>query len=195
MSDAVDDFSVSPNYMRSYLTESPHTEHLSRAIDVFEDRTNGWFLNYAENLNKSDDPHCGFAVLKLVFSYFEMITQYQSGSMSNGNSKESFKQGVESVFGNILPEENKTKILDILYQSGRCGFYHAGMSRGHFFTRDGDSAIQFEDGKVYIDRYKFVETIKTHFSEYIKILKNPESTDPRDKFQTVWNDVNSGKIY
>ena len=69
------DFKISPKYSASYLRNALEEDHFDRMIDVFRDRTYGWFLKYAKQLNDSDDEHCGFAVLKLLFSYFEMIEQ------------------------------------------------------------------------------------------------------------------------
>lgn len=193
-----DDFKVSPKYFKSYLITAPAEHELDRMIDVFEDRTSGWFLNYAKQLNESDDNHCDFAVLKLTFSYFEMIEQYLSGKESHMASPEFFKKGILKVFPHLsrLPNASQTRALEILYENARCGFYHSGMTKGHFFTRDhGLEGVDFKEGTIYIDRYKFVDAITQHLRTYVSELREEHNDELRANFKIVWETVNNGKIY
>ena len=100
------DFCISPKHKRS---DFPRVLTLDDKIEVFEDRTLGWQLDIAERVAngvKADDgttkckptKHSGFAVLHILFSYFEMIGTLETGYTGEGRSKEYFKEGFCSVF-------------------------------------------------------------------------------------------------
>ncbi|MFH0820628.1 MAG: hypothetical protein V1908_02530 [Candidatus Peregrinibacteria bacterium] len=180
---------ISPSYQTDYLTSSPHD--IDRMIDVFHDRTYGWFLSYAEKLNKSKDTHCGFAVLQLLFHYFEMIEQYHRGIKTpTGESGNFFRAGVIKVFPTL-----SDAALDILWKNARCGLYHSGMTSSHFFIMDGMDAITMEGETVLVDRQKFTEKIADHFKMYVQKLRSLENVDLRQNFRQFWEEINTGKIY
>ena len=78
---------ISPTYQDS---DFPVPHSIDTKITLFEDRALGWKLNIAEQIingkKKADGSeerppiqHSGFAVLDIVFSYFEMIAKYENG--------------------------------------------------------------------------------------------------------------------
>lgn len=194
-------FKVSPQYCGCHLRSVAGTHgEIDAMVDVFEDRVNGWFLDHAQALQDSKDQHVGFAVLMITFSYFEQYAQYEKGQDSNSQSCNYFKDGFLSVF----PELNKlllTEIdilIDITYGSARCGFFHSGMTKSDFFIRDnhvnGDPVV-FENNKIYIDRYKFLDRVRNHFCDYVLKLRNKNNVQLRTNFESFWRLVNKGKIY
>jgi hypothetical protein len=178
---------ISPNYNSDYLSDDSSL----KKIDVFSDRVNGWFLDWADNLN-DNKPHAGFAVLHLSFSYFEFISIFMKGEDSNNRSKAFFKEGIKAVF----PELNEQSELlfenfvEILYKKARCGFFHSGMAKKGIILKDHKNTITFQNGNVFIDRYKFVKSIRDHFNKYISNLKNNNS-HLIDNFLKAWDIVNS----
>lgn len=196
------DFRVSPNCCRCHLVGSykNRDEEIEAMIDVYEDRVNGWFLHHAKFLQNKGGQHVGFSVLMIVFSYFEQYTQYELGRDSDGRSKRYFKYGFLSVFPELngLTHDERRTLIDIAYESARCGFFHSGMTRWDFFIRDNDcnnDPIVFEDEKVYIDRFKFLERVENHFVDYVSKLRDKSEVSLRTNFETFWKLVNKGKIY
>jgi hypothetical protein len=185
---------ISPKYKLAYLYED---DSLIRRLDVFEDRTKGWFFDHAKTLIQSKNQHVGFAVLKLVFSYFEMIAQYIEGASSDGHAEDSFKRGVGYVFPDIIGDGHEIQIKYTLWRSARNGLFHSGMTKGKLFIRDSEShtPIEFEDGKVYIDRFSFPSRIFEHFDSYINDLRTTTDATKIQNFNNIWEEVNRDKIY
>ncbi|HWB64168.1 MAG TPA: hypothetical protein VG603_11695 [Chitinophagales bacterium] len=167
---------ISPNF-----TSDDVDGTFDRAVDIFEDRMKGWFLNWAEDLYKR--PHAGLATLHLLFSYFETISIYQRGEDSHNKSRLFFKEGFLSVFPNILSWQSdiRKEALTILYEHGRCGFYHNGMSKKGImildqnepnFPKDTIFSYNPQYQIVFIDLNKFMPAIKAHFDTYIRRLKS-----------------------
>ncbi|MEK9159264.1 MAG: hypothetical protein AAB383_00890 [Patescibacteria group bacterium] len=187
------DLQISPTYILRDLKDA--RDSYDMRVKIFEDRTKGWFFDHAKSLTNSGNQHVGFAVLKLLFSYFEMIAQYMEGMSSRGNSGPFFKRGVVYVFPELSDDPWKDDLLNLLWISARNGFFHSGMTQHRVFIRDSDAPIVFEDGKIYIDRFKFPERIYQHFDEYIEELKTSFDPFVRDHFSFIWRQVNGGKFY
>ncbi len=153
---------VSKKYKSSKLTKK--TVEIHDFIDVFEDKVNGWYLNWAYSLDKNR--HSGFAELQLALPYFEAIYIFKEGEDPDrrGKSGEIFKNGFKQVFKNELahiPSGELEDFLKLLYEEARCGFFHIGMSRPMIALADGTHAVRTEvdaDGKIIklkIDRHLF----------------------------------------
>lgn len=188
------DLWISPKYQLKYLNDE---DSLERRINVFEDRTNGWFFDHVRLLIDKGGQHVGFSVLKLVFSYFEMIAQYIEGADSNGQSGEFTKKGLDYVFESLSSHPNAEEIKRILVSSGRNGFFHCGMTRGNFFITDLEGMpFNFEDGKVSIDRKLLPKCVFDHFEGYVGDLKSSQRGDDiAVNFEATWERVNKDKIY
>ena len=178
---------ISPNFNSDYISSNL----TKNKIDVIADRVNGWFLNWADDLN-DNKPHAGFAVLHLAFSYFEFIAIFLNGEDSHSKSKRFFNQGFLSVFPDLSgkPESIVDELLEILYKNARCGFFHSGMVKKGILLHDHDKIISFQNGNIFIDRYKFVGAIKRHFNKYIEDLRNG-NTELTKNFLKAWDIVNS----
>jgi len=187
---------ISPTHALRYLYDD---DRLSRRLDVFEARTKGWFFDHAETLNNGSNPHVGFAVLKLVFSYFEMITKYLEGEIQRRGAEIRFKKGIRSVFPELESQNSVALILDYLWTYARNGLFHSGMTEGKIFIRDSESlpaeAIEFEEDKVYIDRRLFLSRILSHFDSYISDLRLTGDLNLIENFNRTWEEVNRDKIY
>ena len=194
-------FKVSPNYCKCHLTTPRREEEeLEAMIDVFEDRVKGWFLNWASFLQEKGGEHVGFAVLMILFSYFEEYIQYKTGLDSSGRSETTFGEGFLAVFPELngLEASDLAYLLKIAYKSARCGFFHAGMTKNDFFIMDNNGtldAIIFEDNKMYVDRYKFLKRVQDHFDHYLVDLRDEKNVLDRSNFEKFWKHVNKGKIY
>ena len=184
---------ISPNY-GSEKIESPTYEDL---VDVFEDRMRNWFLLPAERL--LEIPHCQIAAVALLVTYFEGIEIYLSGKDSKNRSREFFANGFSKVFS--IQSENKESsriVADAIYTQARCGFAHDGMFRNRVFFSDVPSQpliISFpkknevlylsQAESIAINPYRFFESIRAHFEDYMKSLRDESDTSIKQAFETT----------
>lgn len=187
---------ISKKYKSTKLTKKNAT--LNDFIDVFEDKINGWYLNWAYSINKKR--HSGFAALHICFSYFEAIYIFKEGK--SGRSEDYFKRSFRLVFSDVLqhiPSDKMEDLLKTLYKEARCGFFHIGMSRQKIALDDNRIAIRIDqsaDGqtitKIRIDRNSFIEEVRKDFKSYLSNLRdiNPIYKQLRKNFVDVWNESN-----
>jgi hypothetical protein len=87
-------------------------------VEIFYHRTLGWQLHIADLLANGGQPlgesttvqhlrHSGFAVLQICLSYFETIGQYEQEKLATKTSTEYFKEGVRSIFPQLLARHGK----------------------------------------------------------------------------------------
>ncbi len=182
---------ISPKYNASKLSNSPTIEDY---IDVYEDQIDGWYLQYARQMDA--DQHAGFAALQLVFSYFEGHAIFYKGQSSNGRSRKFFKDGFLAVFPELKAHASISSslldtTLDAFYEDGRCGFYHLGTTRERFFLSDDaqpirvgvDPADPTIATHIILDRRKFVDRVCAHFQGYVAQLRNPKEVKLRENFK------------
>jgi len=174
---------ISPNFRD---TNFPTGMSLEQKIDVFSDRVEGWQIRIAQQC-ADNIPHSGFAVLHIVFSYFEMIAKYQDGFIEEGKSEKYFNKGFASVFPNSPSPapDVKSKILKKLFKDVWCGLYHSGIT-GPNIELSGDFffSVTFVSppDKIQINPHKLVPDILQHFQSYIIELRDPTNTELRQNF-------------
>lgn len=174
---------ISKKYNTNSFPEYPNLT-LEHKIDLFEDRVLGWHLEIAEcmiTINEDKNSkyskimeHNGFAVLSVIFNYFEMITKYKNPNVSR--SKKLFYLGLEDVY----PEYKNTKCAENLYKNGRCAMYHSGITGKGIAISGGYKESIVCEGKrkvIYINPHKLVKDLIKHFSIYITKLRNSKPTD------------------
>lgn len=188
---------ITPNYQDSDFT---YPLGLDDKITIFLDGVYGWQLDIADkciNTQRDKDgnilsqpiKHSGFAVLHIVLSYFEMIAKFQDGFAATGRSRHYFSQGVLSVFPELgkHPIDIVDKLIDLLYEGGRCGLYHSGATNPHIIlTKDIDAPIAFTDSpepKLIINPHSLVPTLKMHLAEYGRQLRDSTKTQLRENFE------------
>jgi len=193
---------LSPSYQD---TDFPIPHTLETKITLFEDRVFGWKLDIADQIingdqEKSSIRHSGFAVLDIVFSYFEMIAKYEDGFTGRKSGKY-FKQGVYSVFPEFKHGSSPTQpplhplgkgassidvVLDLMYDGIRCGLYHSGITNGKIFlTGEIRTPMAFESQNqmLIINPHLLVPKLKAHLRDYIVRLRDANNTDLRAKFE------------
>lgn len=178
---------LSPKFDTSKL-ENPE---IGDYIDVYEDQIQGWYLHWAMSMHSEE--HAGFTALQIVFPYFEGYA-IVSGSEKR-TSKDRFGFGFLSVFPEVESFEGMTppllqRTISAIYEDGRCGFFHWGLTRKRFMLRDMQGPIRIESPgaapeevvRVFLDRRKFVDRVCEHFHGYIKKVRDPAQKRLRDSF-------------
>lgn len=183
---------ISPHYPAEKL-ESPTLEDL---IDVFEDRMMGWLLGPARNL--MGDQIAQVAGFALSLSYFEGIWSFVTGRDSQGRSKEFFRRGFLDVFGRTgTPEELLARVADVLYEDGRCGFFHDAMARGRLYfgaLHQGSFSITLPRingvidttgpiASIMVNPTEYMKFLHGHFKKYVARLRDAPEADLRKNFE------------
>jgi hypothetical protein len=157
---------------------------LENKIDVFADRIDGWQIGIAKQIIQHKIQHSDFALLHIVFSYFEMIGIYLSGYMGNNASRSNFKKGVKATFPEIGPEEER--FLNTLYDSVRNGLYHLGMTKINVMLRcdiHGSIGFNSERNILVICADHLVMDLDISFNKYVTELRNPKNIELRKNFE------------
>src|SRR2546426_557293 len=180
---------ISPKYYTSKLSDPTVEDY----IDVYEDQIKGWYLDVARQMHS--DEHAGFAALQIVFSYFEGHAVFYRGEDSKGRSRLFFKEAFLSMFPELFSYDGmNSRLLEstisAMYEDGRCGFFHAGITRKRFMLRDGEPIIRIgadldtrtDALQVFSDRRRFIDRLYEHFDRYITRLRNIRETQLRLNF-------------
>ena len=167
---------ISPN---QYISELKNAD-TDRKIEIFRDRVDGWQLLVAERCAEHDK-HSGFAVLSMVLSYFEMIEAYLKGGPGS-SSKTDFIDGCRNVFPDLerdltakgYSQDDIEKLWKSLYSKGRCGMYHAAMSRnGILIDWSSIHTVSVDkDQNWVINPSRLVGAIRKHLQRYVEQLSH-----------------------
>jgi hypothetical protein len=162
----------------------PNGLTLDDKIEVFIARVAGWQLGVALEMIEKDVSHRGFAVLNIIFSYFEMLAKYRHGYVGRGKSVEHFKLGVRLVFPAIEPEYEE--LLNRLYARVRSGLYHTGMIQpGIMLTGNVQGSIGYNylTHAIIINPDQLAHDLRIHFEHVATALKDPTKTALRENFE------------
>jgi hypothetical protein len=182
-------FAISPKYT---TLDFPNEMTLENKIDVFVDRIDGWQLGIAKEIIQHKIQHSDFALLHIVFSYFEMIGKYSFGYIGDNASKSNFKKGVKATFPEKGVEEEN--FLNTLYDSVRSGLYHLGMTKINVMLRcntPGSIGFNSEKNLLIICPARLVEDLDIKFHNYVSELRNPKNTELRRNFESRFDYDNS----
>lgn len=171
---------ISPQFTNETFGDNPT---IDQKIDVFEDRVFGWQLNIAEAMDHI--PHAGYGIIAALFSYFEMVAQYIAGQSSNGQSGQFFRQG----FRDIYPHSPLTNAqIGTIYSRVRCGMYHSGYTKfGTLISGDYPNGVAIQDDTVLVNPHQLRNDLVTHFTSYLHTLRNSESHEARNHFETMFD--------
>lgn len=183
---------ISPHFDSRKLIGKMLDRNFDDFVDVYEDRINGWLLDWAKELNKHE--HAGFAALALALSFFEGFAVFYYGKDSDGKSREFFDKGFRLVFPqlNQLSDKLAAETTKKLYSLGRCGLLHLSMVRRGVFLRDGEYEFLVLPDKaeevtaIFIDRHKFVRAMCVRFDQYVCELRDESNTERRCRFKDAW---------
>jgi hypothetical protein len=175
---------LSPNHQD---TEFRLPMSLDDKITIFLDRTDGWQLGIAEQCARTIK-HSSFAVLHIVFSYFEAIAKYHDGFTKDGQSLKYFKRGFEIAFPSTtqIPSIGREAILHDLYSGVRCGLYHASLTAAHVSVctlPDAEFYYNRRDRRIFIDPGRLAQSLRTHLVSYGAQLRRPSNAGLRTNFE------------
>ena len=184
------EYFISRNYTNKSFDGNPS---LDQKILIFEDRIRGWQLDAAKEIrdklitSEGEFETYQFALLALLFSYFEMIGQYINGVLSDLQSKKVFVRGLQSVFSQFDHAAGS-----LIYKRIRCGMYHAGIiQHGALLSTRFDEPIRIEQTPdlVFVNPVKLIDALAENFSGYITRLKDAQNKTLRANFHKVFDQI------
>jgi hypothetical protein len=143
-------------------------------ITIYERQVQGWFLEPAFTMLSHMKDQASFAILAICFSYLEGVEQYREGQQSRNRSRELFKKSFKRVFGEQTLDDQK---IDVLYEQGRCGLFHDGMTRsGVICDTSLTTAFQPINNQgttlIHFHHEYLLERIWEDFRNYIHLLRS-----------------------
>ncbi|MBD2497898.1 hypothetical protein [Nostoc sp. FACHB-280] len=148
---------------------------IDNKIKIYEREVKEWFLKPAKNLLSQDSFVNAFIALMVCMSYFEGVEQYKTGMISNGRSKDYFKNSIKRIY----PDKSfQNSDLNKLYSKTRCGLFHNGMVKGGvIFNNNYPEPIEFiNDGElIKVNPTQLLQDIQNDFENYINELKSTDS--------------------
>lgn len=171
---------------------------LHQKIEIFSERVLGWQIDVAEEMSRqytdalvaSDASrpmrHSGFAVVSVIFSYFETIAQYLQGASSHRQSAEFFEYGFRSVYPTSGFDDYQIRTI---YANIRCGMYHNGLTRpGVNICEVHRPTFQYDsEDRLLLNPFTLVEDVKQHFLCYVARLRDASEVALRQRFETVFD--------
>jgi hypothetical protein len=149
---------------------------------IYEDRVEGWFFRYIEELTKQHD--AGFVVLQLTLGQIEGIEQYRKGRSSRDASEEFISSGLRRMF--CLGNRYNSRLRHFYYDV-RCGLFHDGITRpGVCIENRSPQALEITPTEIWISPNKLFKAVRKDFRDYIALLKNAKETTLRENFEAHW---------
>ena len=178
-------------------------------LDLFECRVDVWQLGPAVEILKDLDKgapnpasvwaHGAYALLGLVFTYFEMIGKtLNPRSRSSGTAGVDFNHGFCDVYPSFAPAPGRdlvdVSIPDVAAFRDRVrnGIYHLGYTKGNLFLWNEPSQADFVvdrssvDHKYYVNPHGLTRTIVSHFPGFMGRLRG--SATLRGRFERFFKE-------
>lgn len=179
---------ISPNYWTenweqlNLSLDSPE-ETWKKAIIIFQDRIEGRYFNYIDQLDR--ETFSGFAVMALSCLLIETLQQFIEGvdSTPSGKSGEYFIQFLTKTSFNEFFDIDKARIF---YKQIRCGILHQAEVEGSSLIRTDSSLslAQFTEDRrgLIINRRSFYHKLKEVFNDYVGLLSDGSNAEIRRNF-------------
>lgn len=177
--------------------------NLDQKIDIYSERVLGWQIDVAQEMsrlyfaalvtNDVANPmrHCGFAVVSVIFSYFEMIAQFLQGASSNHYSAVFFNYGFRSVYPASTFHDSQ---ITIIYAHIRCGMYHTGLTRPEVnIDEQHQPTFRFDNNcRLLLNPFTLVQDVRQHFLAYVARLRDADESELRQRFERVFDSGTCG---
>ena len=155
-----------------------------KAIDIFEDRIQGRFLNIIDTIESRE--YAGFAVLALDCLLIETLQQFREGKSETPSRKS------EEYFIRFLTETSFKQFFDsriarMFYYQIRCGILHQAEVRESslvLIQKETPLVSKTVDRKgLVINRKLFHTQLVNEFEKYLSLLRDSSNSELRHKLK------------
>jgi len=181
---------ISPRYTDDdwrKLSSSTEDEW-QKAIDIFEDRVRGRFLEPIFRIEKYN--YAGFAVLALDCLLIETLQQFREGvPRTPSRQSETFfvRFLTETSFGSYFTKEMAEKF----YTQIRCGILHQAETKksSRVVLKEDVPLVKYIDDRkgLVINRKLFHQQLVREFEDYVARLREPSNQELRRSFRKKMN--------
>lgn len=162
-------------------------ENWDEALEIFEDRIRGRYLNLIERLIKRNELLIdGFAIMALNCLLIETLLQFKHGwdETPHGINKKSYSDFLLEEFPHIF---DKRKLADTFYSDIRCGILHSAQTKGKSKLTVGKDyvvTLRKAANKEYIkvDVNKITLEVIEYYNKYTQMIRNDRS-ELRENFR------------
>ena len=160
-------------------------------VDVFEDRVQTWFLEWAAHLVHTDLVDDGvssadYVALSVALAYIDGMERYlRGGDPPGGKNGEWFKASAKRITAASDPA------IDMLWESARCGLLHSGFTEDRVYLSHVNYSEGLEktgDGELHINPARFVQLIVKDFEAYVQKLRANPSGKEAQQFKKLWDE-------
>jgi hypothetical protein len=173
-------------YDKTFSVHKAFEKNLESKILIYEDRMNGWFLNYGISLK--NDPSAGFILLMICVSYLEGNQQFREGRISELHETGSMlSKALRRML--TIPKEHE-EAISLFVNAVRHGFSHDGIPRKEVLISNNLAYIMMADPDkkiLLINPVLFLDLINLDLELYISSLKNPDNVELRTNFERFWD--------
>lgn len=181
-------------------------------LDLFECRVDVWQFGPAVAMLKKieadrvEQPssvwtHAAYALLNIVFTYFEMLGKtLNPDSKARGSARIDFLHGFCDVYPEFRPASGgltDTSVPDVkeFRDRARNGIYHLGYTKGNLFIWDEPSRPDFfvdrqhRDHVYYVNPHGVTRTIVAHFPGFMNRLRHsPPGSPELERFRRFFTE-------
>ncbi|CEI72916.1 hypothetical protein [Romboutsia hominis] len=178
---------VSLKYKKEYFNRlnldlSSNHEEWNIAIDIFDDRIRGRYLNVIESMIRNNNINRdGFAIMALNCLLIETLLQFKRGwNETRGSNKQAYTNFLLEEF----PSHFSSPLLaEIFYTHIRCGILHSAQTKkGSKLTFNKSYVVSFDENNLSVDVENITIMINTYYDNYLCKLRDENNIDIRKKF-------------
>lgn len=179
------DIYISPNHKKDEyrslnlsLSSDPTT--WETALDIFEDRIAGRFVNQITTLSNNINSN-GFAIMALNCLLIETLLQFKLGTDETPSyNRDHYANFLTSEFPFVFDSQRKARRF---YSDIRCGILHSAQTKDKSrLTCDTHYVINLRNGIFSVSVYEFSIMLQQYLAGYIQKLRNPSEIVLRQNF-------------
>ena len=173
------------DFMELGITINSEVYKWDKAIEIFDDRIRGRFLDQIENMvNCNYLMRDGFSIMALNCLLIETLLQFEKGwdQTPLGRNKQEYKRFLQDKFPEIFYHD---KIARIFYEDIRCGILHSAQTKNRSkLTFEQENAVELPEDHniIVVDVMKLTNAILNYYDRYIRDLRDEENLDLRVNF-------------
>lgn len=151
-----------------------------KAVDIFNDRINGRFIEPITSLRYNASKN-GFVIMAIDCLLIDTFYQFENGLDQNAkDNMKNYSAFLHATFPTLFPSKRKAEKF---YTRIRCGILHSAQTKENgILTTDRQDPIEFQDDILYVSVEKLTDCLIQYFCEYKQKLLNHENQKLRENF-------------